>query len=1201
MVSAQAIERSDPQAGYVSLAWGTDAGLPQPIGDLVQTRDGYLWVGTQGGLARFDGVRFTLFRTSNTPALRNEGVQALLEDRAGNLWIGTDRGLVRYREGKFEFVGLPEASILSIVEDNRGMLWLGSRKGLFTYRDGKIESFDNRPELQGVRVRYVFEDSRHRIWIAVARKPALVWENGTVTPVRVGGILMEDVETFAESREGSIWMATNDNGLWRLHNNALKRYGTEEGLGANSTWRVFVDKLDNVWVAAGGLYVLGRGGPDRFGAALPQAMESFRPMCEDREGNLWLGTIGDGLIQVRPTGFRMLSQHNGLPPGTVRTIMEDNDRNLWLAVGRGGPIKVNPQGRMEAFGADEGFRVDVSGQAVGPDGSIWLGMRKGLQVIRNGKVEDFPEYAGVLGMMRDSRGAIWLGRDAAAVVKFQNGQFEQIGGLNGVPPATAVCFAEDSRGAIYLGFSREGMAVLHEGKVTVWTEKNGLPNNDLRVIYPDKEGNVWIGTRSHGLAVFDGGSWLNPPAFRDNFQGLVSSIVEDDHGNVFLGTLRGIFWAPKKEILAMARGGPPAHFRHALLSDGVRSNQVYASTQPVSWKARDGTFWFAMRQGAVNVDPRNIPLNHVPPPVFIETMTADDRSFDVRSNPTLPAGTRTLSIDYTALSYVRPAYVKFRYKLEGHDDRWVEPGARRAAYYSNLGHGQYRFRVVACNNDGVWNEEGASFAFTIQPFFYQTLWFRLSGLVLIAGAAWVGYRFRMRAINRRAKELAETNTELERRAAERTTELARSYETLRASEYFYQSLVESLPQLILRKDINGRITYVNSAFAEVLRKPIAEIVGKFEKDLYPAELAASFREDDERIMRTRQSREFEDSIERNGQKLYLHVKKVPLYDEKQAPIGVQVLFWDMTVFRETEQQLKIAQRELIETSRLAGMAEVATGVLHNIGNALNSVNTSATLAAERIGAMKTPSLLKAVQLILEHRDRLSDFVANDPRGRQLPDFLTQVAERLHKERDGAVEELQALRTGVEHVKEIVVAQQSYAHVSGLTEVVPMTELVESALRIAEASLRRHAITLVREFEPTPPVTVQRQKALQILVNLVNNAKDSMSAARVPNAQMVLRIRLSPDNFVEMEVTDNGSGIAPENLTRIFAFGFTTKKDGHGFGLHSSALAAREMGGSLTVTSPGAGLGATFTVRLPAAIAERNGGPASQAATSSSAA
>ena len=280
-----------------------------------------------------------------------------------------------------------------------------------------------------------------------------------------------------------------------------------------------------------------------------------------------------------------------------------------------------------------------------------------------------------------------------------------------------------------------------------------------------------------------------------------------------------------------------------------------------------------------------------------------------------------------------------------------------------------------------------------------------------------------------------------------------------------------------------------------------------------------------------------------------------------------------------ERELADSTRRLVDASRQAGMAEVATGVLHNVGNVLNSVNVSASLVVDQLQKSKTASLAKVVDLFRAHKDDLGAFLTSDPRGKQLPAFLEALSEQLAKEQAGLVKEALTLQQNIDHIKQIVAMQQSYAKVSGTLENLILHELVEDALRMSSTALERHHVEVVRQFDSIPPVLVDRHKVLQILVNLINNAKHALDQ-RAEDRRLTLRISHCGGEHVRLEVSDNGAGIPSENHTRIFNHGFTTKKTGHGFGLHSGANAAREMGGSLNVLSDGLGNGATFILELP---------------------
>lgn len=306
-------------------------------------------------------------------------------------------------------------------------------------------------------------------------------------------------------------------------------------------------------------------------------------------------------------------------------------------------------------------------------------------------------------------------------------------------------------------------------------------------------------------------------------------------------------------------------------------------------------------------------------------------------------------------------------------------------------------------------------------------------------------------------------------------------------------------------------------------------------------------------------------------------------DEQGKASAMRGIFLDITARKMAEEELARLNSRLLESSRMAGMAEVATGVLHNVGNVLNSVGVSATLVGERLKQSKSANLRRATAMLREHSDRLAEYLTSDPKGKLLPDYLVTATEHLAAEQAELIAEINSVAKHIEHIKEIVVMQQNFAKLSGAYENVSTGELTEDALRINAAAFERHHIQVIREFdETTPPVFVDRHKALQILINLISNAKYAMDAQPTNEKRMVIRVEPVASDRVKITIRDSGVGIAPENLVKIFTHGFTTKKDGHGFGLHSCANAAKEMGGSLTAHSDGTGLGATFVLELPAA-------------------
>jgi PAS domain S-box-containing protein len=411
--------------------------------------------------------------------------------------------------------------------------------------------------------------------------------------------------------------------------------------------------------------------------------------------------------------------------------------------------------------------------------------------------------------------------------------------------------------------------------------------------------------------------------------------------------------------------------------------------------------------------------------------------------------------------------------------------------------------------------------------------------------------------------------------------------TLEQEQQLLRALLDNVPDSIYFKDLASRFIRVSRSRA--LKAGVSdpkELIGRSDFDHFTSEHAQPAYDAEQQIIRTGQP--MIDIEERetwpDGRVTWASSSKLPLYDQEGRVIGTFGISRDITARKEAELRLAVTQKELLEASRLAGMAEIASGVLHNIGNALNSVNTSAAVLVEQVMRSRLGNLTKAAQLLDEHRGDMTAFLAEDPRGRQLPGYLIQLAGLLATERESFQRELELLRRNIEHIKEIVAMQQSYARVSSIHEDLAPVELVEEALRISEASLSRHGIGVRRDFQPVPLVRVIRHKVLQILVNLIRNAKHAMDDSGRTDKEMVVALRASPAGRVEMVVRDNGVGIPAENLPKIFTFGFTTRKEGHGFGLHSSANAAHELGGTLRGESGGPGQGSVFTLELPPAPA-----------------
>ena len=400
------------------------------------------------------------------------------------------------------------------------------------------------------------------------------------------------------------------------------------------------------------------------------------------------------------------------------------------------------------------------------------------------------------------------------------------------------------------------------------------------------------------------------------------------------------------------------------------------------------------------------------------------------------------------------------------------------------------------------------------------------------------------------------------------------------------AILEGTPDFVSSADLTGRIFYLNRAAREMVGlQPHTDITTMKISDFHPAWAGKLVSTEGLPGAIHEGSWAGESALlHRDGREI--HVSQV-IIAHKSANGGVEyfsTVVRDITERKEAEEALRISQQQLVETSRFAGMAEVATGVLHNVGNVLNSVNVSACLVLEKLRNSKAPKLSKAAALLTEKNGDLADYLTRDPNGQKLPGYLAKLGEFLVVENADILREVDQLGRNIEHIKEVVAMQQSYAKVSGVFENLPPERLVEDAIAMNIGAFERHGVILVRNFSAAPPVLVDRHKVLQILINLIRNAKYALDDAQRIDKRMTISIVPSGDEKVLIQVADNGIGISAENLTRIFGHGFTTKKDGHGFGLHSGANAAREIGGDLSVQSAGLGKGATFTLELPIAPA-----------------
>ncbi len=755
---------------YATKVFSLDSGLPSDVASVfLQSPKGYLWVGTEGGLVRYDGAKFDVFRASGPGGLPDNLIRCLIENNGGFVLVGTQRGLARYRRGRIEQIWDSEQRVADMARDSEGRVWIATlTSGLWDYWDNKFTSHATDPNLKGsTQIIRLFSDSSGRIWVSARPNGIFVRENGVFRAFDGLGPDSGELHRMYEYPRGTLWFATTK-AVYRVRDGEIRMIGQKEGLSGENVTSFCTDREGRLWITARGLY----RSLDLRGDAFAQVPTPVDAMCRavfaDREGSIWVGTSGSGILQLRETAFRTgWTAPAGMPTGGVRVISQSADGSIWAALVPNGCDRIYPDGRSVAIPLGQARESEVRSILAASDGRIWMGTRGAMLIWQDGRLERFPDFTDVGTLYEDRSGAVWIGPANGGVVRWMSGKFESMAGIIGSATSNAAVFAEDRVGAVYIGMD-EGLVKYADGRATVLNPGPVVSDFAVRSIHEDSRGDLWVGTKRRGLVLLHEGRWYNPDGMSESMGDLVSTIVEDNRGTLWLGTAKGIVWGSEQAFLAACLGQQDGGILHwAGSSEGIQASTIGYGSQPVSLVAKDGSIWFVAHAGLIRVDPAVTPFNTTPPLVQIEKVTVDGAETDASGQVILPSGTRSVAIDYAALSFIEPSAIVFRYRLEGHDNDWIDAGARRTAYYANLRPGNYRFRVLARNSDGIWNTAGAVLALVQKPWYFETWWFYTFLAIAVAVLALAVFRMRTDALRKE-------NERLERGIAERTQELVQA-------------------------------------------------------------------------------------------------------------------------------------------------------------------------------------------------------------------------------------------------------------------------------------------------------------------------------------------------------------------------------------------------------------------------------------------
>lgn len=742
-------------AQYRFDSWTTDNGLPQgSVNSILQTRDGFLWLTTYGGLVRYDGMRFQVFNTGNTKGLRTGRFLRMFEDSEGALWISTEgQGVTKYKDGEF---------VSYTVEDGLGSNWIDrisadANGNILFYSADQVTEWDNErfsPYLpaENEPVKNVFQRTPGGpIWYADGSNLRR-YGNGRVTVDFPLGFIPRRV---VEDSSGRVWMAGNGNKLSMLKDNKLTVYSEKDGYPPDVLNMTYEDRQNRLWFGTrgGGLLLFEDGKFTPFTTKNGLVGDDVAWMFEDREGTFWIGTVA-GLSRMTERNITAYSKQDGLAGDNVYPIYEDRKGRIWIGSWRG--LTVYENGTFTDVGKQYGVDdVLVTSLLEDSEGALWIGSwSEGVRRVKDGKVTLFPPQGlpGTLvrAIVEDRSGNIWFGVGDNRLVRYKDGIFTSYtGGLSG---AEIFVIHEDRQGQLWIGTDK-GLNKFKDGVVTAFTENDGIANNIVRAIHEDTEGTLWIGMYDSGLYRYKEGRFTHFGSTDGLFDNGAFQIIEDARNNFWISCNLGIYSVKRSELSQFADGvlgkitSVPYNRR-----DGMLSSECNGAGQPAGILTKGGKIWFPTQKGVVVIDPSTIPFNTEPPPVVIESLMIDSKPADVRKSMDIQPDQTNIEIHYSGLSFINPELVKFRYKLEGLDGDWIDADSRRTAFYSHLPPGDYRFLVTAANRDGVWNEQGATIGITVLPPFWRTRWFTGLMSLFVLSLGFAIYKTRISQLKREQRK-----------------------------------------------------------------------------------------------------------------------------------------------------------------------------------------------------------------------------------------------------------------------------------------------------------------------------------------------------------------------------------------------------------------------------------------------------------------
>lgn len=1154
---------------YAHDVWTGDRGLPQDcVLSIAQTPDGYLWLGTEAGLLRFNGVEFKTFDKGNTPALHANEVDSLLVDHKGILWIGTHgEGLTRYEKGIFTPSGfhLPASTVQTLYEDPTGDLWIGlDGGGIGRVHNDRLQVFTRKDGLADNSVfAFASDGTKNGLWVGTVHGLSH-WSNGVLTNLTASDPLAgRDIRALHFGRDGALWIGTNGQGLVRRDATGTTVFSRKSGLSSDNIFTILEDREGALWIgtAGGGLDRIYKGHISAYTSKDGLSGDDVWALTFDREGSLWIGSAGGGLNRLRAAPFAPIGQPEGLPSNISLGIFEDRQGSLWVGSPDAGVTRITPGKPNVTYKESDGLASSrVFSIAEDSRGDYWFGTSKGVSRLSGNKFSTYGRESGLgAGMMRsihtDAKGRVWMvGRGGVSV--FDGTKFTNLTTADGLVDNDVLSIYEDkSDDSMWFG-TANGLSHLRGGRWRNYKTADGLTTDAIYAISGDGDGTLWIGGNIGGLIRLRNGRFTSATTKNGLLDDEIFSILEDNGGALWMSSNRGVFCVRKSEYAELVAG----NLKHLQVRtfdehDGMRSHECNGGFQPAAARLKDGRLAFSTMKGVAIIDPTSLGSNRIPPSVVIERAIAGGRSFDGAGPLILPAGSDKIEFSFAATSFINSDRIHYFYQLEGFDNSWTDAGTRRSAFYTNIPPGAYRFRVYAVNTEGVQSSTDSVLDVFIAAHFYQTPVFR--GLILLVSVGFVLLAYRIRV-----RQLRLSQQRLEALVYKRTEQLA-------TSEKKFRQLAENIREVfwVMEAD-TGVFSYVSPSF-----QPLFGIREKQVLDNREVWLNAVHPDDRERVLefhgrsQTGALTDIEYRLVNDNATYWVRDRGFPILDSAGKLERIVGVVEDITVHKEAEDVLRRSNEEL-EQRVLARTAE-----LLSLNRALQDENHERRLTEDKLKkakeAAEAANRAKSEFLAnVSHEIRtpmngiigMTDLVLDSDLNQNQREYLTV-----------AKGSANALLTVIDDILDF---SKMDAHKLVLHPV-PMSiaECITQTLMGLYARAMEKGLSLEHEVDSRIPQKLMGDptRLRQILINLIGNAIKFTSKGKVKVGTKLLG---ESDGILRLEfcVEDTGIGIARDQQELIFeAFrqadgSYTREFGGTGLGLTISSQLVGLMGGRIWVES-----------------------------------